>query len=402
MNKIVILVLLGVFTGITGCMLQRYFPPAPPAERQQPHGRAAVGSKEDSAEKPRTDRRIEPRKGPDGGAAVQNEKQRSIPSLESRLARAGAGEAHIIHPVQAGETLSEIAKKHYGTYRKDLIERLRAVNGIQETDTVQAGWELIVPVMKIHGEKRPKLTAEGPPPADPAGEPAKEAMQPPAGMEGDAAGAPPPAPDAERESGEPPTGRFVEGLAALDRKDYPAAYEAFAAAAGAGSRCDACGDYLKEIEARAGRHFEKGLDLYRQREYAPAAQEFEKARIPPMRAQTSEYLFKSHFEIALKHFLEYQRSGNRSLYAQARTSLNQARRYRGECPACADYEEAFKKTHYNNGIKYFTGSDGDSMDNALREWERVRFIDPGYKDVAENILQAQALLKKLKKFKKVS
>ena len=164
----------------------------------------------------------------------------------------------------------------------------------------------------------------------------------------------------------------------------------------------ACGDYLKEIEARAGRHFEKGLDLYRQREYAPAAQEFEKARIPPMRAQTSEYLFKSHFEIALKHFLEYQRSGNRSLYAQARTSLNQARRYRGECPACADYEEAFKKTHYNNGIKYFTGNDGDSMDNALREWERVRFIDPGYKDVAENILQAQALLKKLKKFKKVS
>ena len=42
------------------------------------------------------------------------------------------------------------------------------------------------------------------------------------------------------------------------------------------------------------------------------------------------------------------------------------------------------------------------MDKAVEEWEKVRFTDPGYKDVMENIAQAQALLKKLKKFKKVS
>jgi hypothetical protein len=87
---------------------------------------------------------------------------------------------------------------------------------------------------------------------------------------------------------------------------------------------------------------------------------------------------------------------------QARASLNQARAYREGCPGCVDYEEIFKKTHYNNGIKYFTDNDGESMEKAVQQWEKVHFIDPEYKDVAENITQAEALLKKLMKFKEVS
>jgi hypothetical protein len=42
------------------------------------------------------------------------------------------------------------------------------------------------------------------------------------------------------------------------------------------------------------------------------------------------------------------------------------------------------------------------MEKAVQQWEKVQFIDPEYKDVAENITQAEALLKKLMKFKEVS
>ncbi|WP_373500450.1 LysM peptidoglycan-binding domain-containing protein [Desulfococcus sp.] len=343
------------------------------------------------------------RKSPSDEKPKENSKQRSIPSLEARLAKVGIDGAHVIHLVQAGETLSEIAKARYGTSRKDLLQTLKKVNEIQETDTVQAGWELILPAMTIDGEVRPKSGMEASLPPDQRLEPGAGAPRPSDGGGDDASAVsiPPPEDDGRTAEG-PAFSRFQEGVFAFKREDYPAAYDAFAFESGSDQRCDPCAPYLKEIKTRAGLHFEKGLGLFRQRSYAKAIQEFEKARIPPNHSQTAEYLFKSHFEIALKKFLKYKRSGDRSLYIQARTSLNQARQYRAECPGCTDYEEAFKKTHYNNGIKYFTGNDGDSMDNALKEWEKVRFIDPGYKDVSENILQAEALLKKLKKFKKVS
>lgn len=402
MKKAVILIFLGVLTGVTGCMLQRAYPPTDASNRSNPYEIPDFRSKERTLGKPQATQPENSSEGLPDEDDVKGEKQRSIPSLESRLAKAGTGGAHIIHRVKAGETLSEIAKTHYGVYRKDVLDNLKTINEIQETDTVQAGWKLILPIMTIDGDDRPKLPVEDASPSDPVPKSLAEALKPSESIADNAPGAAPPPPHAEKTTERPPSDRCREGVAAFERGDYPSAYEAFAALSGDGQACKTCGRYLEEIEVRADRHFEKGLDFFRQRAYARAAQEFEKACIPPMRSQAAEYLFKSHFEIALKQFLEYQRTRDLQIYTQAKNSLNQARRFRPECLGCADYEEAFKKTHYNNGIKYFTGNDGDSMDNALREWERVQFVDPGYKDVSENILQAEALLKKLKKFKKVS
>lgn len=385
-----------------GCMPERHATDTASPGVPDTYSRAPMDSIEGLPEKDASTHGPGTRKSPSVKTPKKGAKQRSIPSLEARLAKVGTGEAHVIHLVQAGETLSEIAKARYGTSGKELLQTLKKVNELQETDTVQAGWELILPLMTIDGEDRPKSEMEGSLAADPAAKTGEDAPLS-SGGEGDQELTASTALSAdEKITREPSVSRFQEGVAAFEREDYPAAYDAFAFESGAGQRCDDCAPYLKEIEAQAGLHFETGLGLFRQRAYAKAIKEFEKARIPPNHSQTAEHLFKSHFEIALKKFLQYKRSGNRNLYIQAQTSLNQARQYSTECPGCADYEEVFKKTHYNNGIKYFTGNDGDGMDNALKEWEKVRFIDPGYKEVSENILQAQAMLKKLKKFKKVS
>jgi tetratricopeptide (TPR) repeat protein len=98
--------------------------------------------------------------------------------------------------------------------------------------------------------------------------------------------------------------RFQEGVAAFEKKDYPTAFNAFTSVSRTESRCDTCREYLVEIEERAELHFENGLGFFRKRNYARAIEEIEKARIPPLEPGATEYLFKSHFEIALKKFLQ--------------------------------------------------------------------------------------------------
>ena len=396
-KTITLLCLVLLVTAETGCAPVRRPPSGIAVAVQQkdlpPAGDSAKGTGGDDTGD------AAPPKGRSGKDRSARMKQRRIPPLEERLAKIETG-AYVVHGVAHGETLSEITMTYYGTCSSALLETLKKTNGIEETDAVQAGWNLILPTLTVDGELRPtggtapdirhhptpRYDAHGP--AAPGGSGADQKT-----------GAVP----EEKAAAETPDAlRFRQGIASFEKKDYPAAYDAFAAVSGDGGRCGPCGDYLKEIEARAALHFEKGLAFFRKRSYDKALREIEKARIPPIEPQTREYLFKSHFEIALKKFLEYKRSGNRSRYDEARQNLEQARGYRADCPGCLDYEEIFKKTHYNNGIRYFTASDGEDVDKAVQEWEKVRFVDPAYKDVVENIAQAEDLLRKLKRIKKVS
>jgi tetratricopeptide (TPR) repeat protein len=401
MKKIVVLLLAIFLLGETGCMLDHRTPskgaPEAPASSR---GRIAktAGKYKNSARY----RSAALRKGRSVSQPPEESKQRSIPSLHQRLANAGPSGAYVIHLVQPGETLSEIAVAYYDSCREDLIQALKQINEIQETDTVQAGWELILPLQTAGSSVRPELAMEGAPETslDPKSEISADRDVDTGGDDG---GSPPgPASEEVPLFKDAVMARFQEGVAAFEKKDYPTAFNAFTSVSRTESRCDTCREYLVEIEERAELHLEKGLGFFRKRNYARAIEEIEKARIPPLEPGATEYLFKSHFEIALKKFLQYKRTGDRVALVQARASLNQARAYREGCPGCVDYEEIFKKTHYNSGIKYFTDNDGESMEKAVQQWEKVHFIDPEYKDVAENITQAEALLKKLMKFKEVS
>ena len=334
---------------------------------------------------------------------AEEKKQRSIPPLEERLAKGGQGDAYRIHAVQPGETLSEIMMAYYGTCKGDALSRVKKTNEIEEMDTVQAGWQLILPVIMVDGVLRPDPAVDDISDIPASVAAAEVSSHAPDGNPEDAGSAPREMPMDEIPTlTSPSISLFQEGVTAFKNEDYGAAYDAFTAVYDYESRCDTCEEYLAETEARAKLHLENGLGFFRKRNYAHAIRELKKARVPATESQAQEYLFKSYFEIALKRFLQYKRSGSKNLLLRAENSLKQAQTYRSDCPGCLEYEEVFKKTHYNNGIKYFTGNDGESMDKAVKEWEKVRFVDPEYKDVEQNIIQAEDLLKKLKKFKKVS
>ncbi len=398
MRKIIVLMLVVFFLGEMGCMLERRTPTTAFPESSD-NGLRRSRNTEGVYSRSVQGIDTTARKHPSSHHSTAENQQRSIPSLQERLAKTGASDAVVIHQVQLGETLSGIAVAYYGSCGNDLIQALKQHNELQETDTVQAGWKLILPLQAagamIKAEQAMEKTDDTRP--DAAWESASDGTATAANDASDG-----------HVTEDMPVfkgavmARFQEGVAAYENQQYAVAYNAFTAVSRAESRCETCIEYLAEIEARADTHFENGLAHFRKRNYTRAIQEMEKSRIPPLEPDATEYLFKSHFEIALKKFLHYKRTGDRGALVRAKASLRQARRYRDDCPGCMEYEEIFKKTHYNNGIKYFTGNDGESIDKAVQEWEKVHFIDPGYKDVTENILQAEALLKKLKKIKKVS
>ncbi len=56
------------------------------------------------------------------------------------------------------------------------------------------------------------------------------------------------------------------------------------------------------------------------------------------------------------------------------------------CSQCRTYiktcEDTYKEKHYNLGIHYFGK---EQLEQAIKEWELVEKIDPGYKDVQSNL-----------------
>ena len=401
MRNIIIFVSVLIFAGVTGCAIEHQSFPAKAARPhpESPHptgsdssGTIAGGSGPGSLALPETESDTEP---------ASEAKPQRIPSLDAHHVKTDTNKSNIIHTVEPGETLSQIAVHYYGSCKDELLHLLKSINEIHETDSLQAGRQLILPLPAVDGGIPPVLTTTSATCAN---------GSPKSGQSTDSPGKDATAVDKRsgmargngEEAPDPFNDQMAKGLVALKKRDYRTAHRAFSAAAEGHRKDSRCSKYLKEIEAIANHHFENGLSFYRKRNYVGAIAEIEKACIPPLEVQTTEYLFKSHFEIAMKKFLRYRRTGNKRDFDQAQNSLNRARAYQASCTGCNDYEEIFKKTHYNNGIKYFTGDNGEGMDKAVEEWEKVRFIDPGYKDVTENIDQAQFLLKKLRNLKKVS
>jgi cell fate (sporulation/competence/biofilm development) regulator YmcA (YheA/YmcA/DUF963 family) len=53
--------------------------------------------------------------------------------------------------------------------------------------------------------------------------------------------------------------------------------------------------------------------------------------------------------------------------------------------------------HYKRGIRFF---DKERLNEAIKEWELVRYMDPDYKKVNELINKAKMLLEKIEELKK--
>ena len=137
-----------------------------------------------------------------------------------------------------------------------------------------------------------------------------------------------------------------------------------------------------------------GIDLFRKTKYQLAIVEFRKV----LNAQPDDrialvYSHKSHYQLAMDLY-------NNREYLEARDQFEASLRYSNDCHKCKLYirksEDSYKEKHYKRGIRFF---DKERLNEAIKEWELVRLMDPNYKKVNELIKKAGTLLKKIEELK---
>ncbi|MFH1293869.1 MAG: LysM peptidoglycan-binding domain-containing protein [Pseudomonadota bacterium] len=138
-----------------------------------------------------------------------------------------------------------------------------------------------------------------------------------------------------------------------------------------------------------------GVDLFRKREYQMAIVEFSKVlNANPDDNIALAYAHKSHYQLAMDFYAKKD-------YLGARDQFKASLRYTKDCYDCNLYirksEDLYKEMHYKEGIRFF---DREQLNEAIKEWELVRFMDPDYKKVNELINKAKTLLKKIEELKK--
>lgn len=138
-----------------------------------------------------------------------------------------------------------------------------------------------------------------------------------------------------------------------------------------------------------------GIDLFNKKQYEEAVVEFNKVlNVEPDDAIAREYCYKSHFQQAMALF-------EKEDYLSAKKEFEASLRYKSDCQKCHEYakrsEEIYKDIHYKRGISYFGK---EQLAEAIKEWELIHDIDPGYKEVEKNINKAKTLLKRLEEIRK--
>jgi tetratricopeptide (TPR) repeat protein len=149
------------------------------------------------------------------------------------------------------------------------------------------------------------------------------------------------------------------------------------------------------VEDQIANYRELGFELYNKKKYADAIVEFNKVlKVRPGDAMAREYLGKSHFQNGLVLF-------GKEDYLGARDEFKASLKYDEDCDKCerniGKSEDAYKELHYNKGLAYF----GDQkLPEAIAEWETVYELDPNYKDVKKNLAKARTLNERLESIKK--
>ncbi|MDX2501597.1 MAG: tetratricopeptide repeat protein [Deltaproteobacteria bacterium] len=331
---------------------------------------------------------------------------------------------YIVHILQPDETISTLADKYYGDYRK--FHLIAEYNELEDATKVTVGQEIKIPViegMPIIADRAAIQTETGEPAESMPGEiitvkgyilhkvqseetlsklaqkyygdftkyhiiarfnDMKEGVPVRVGQElkipeveglpfmaegsTKVASIPPPKPAVKEEAQEPP--RKVPPKAAAPEKPLT-------------------------IEDQIANYRELGFELYNKKKYGDAIVEFNKVlKVRPNDAMAREYLGKSHFQNGLVLF-------GKEDYLGARDEFEASLKHDKDCDKCErnirKSEDAFKEAHYNKGLAYF----GDQkLPEAIVEWESVHELDPNYKDVKKNLEKARSLNERLESIKK--
>jgi tetratricopeptide (TPR) repeat protein len=258
-------------------------------------------------------------------------------------------EKYVIHTVGPGESLSKLALRYYGDYKKFPI--IAHYNQLDENASLKVGQEIKIP--KIEGVS----FAEKP----------KEEVQPAATPVVTGAVEKPKTVEEVKEQGKPEAGKEEQ----KEEEKEVAAVEQSA-------------DYR-----------ELGIEFFNAKDYRAAISEFKKVlNVNPADKTALKYISDSHFQQGLLVFAKED-------YLTARDEFKASLQYNPECEKCEEYikksEGTYLEVHYNRGVSYF----GDEkLAEAVKEWELVSEIDPEYKDVNSNLNKAKKLLERLESIKR--
>ena len=189
---------------------------------------------------------------------------------------------------------------------------------------------------------------------------------------------------------------FDSGVALFNQEDFSAAREAFESALQYDSQCAQCPEYIEKSKsgpAKANRT--NGMAHFNRNEFPEAIAQFEQYLMArPGDAEIRQLLSKAYFQKAL---IDY----NKGNFITATKGFSAALTYDSSCQKCNAYitqsEESYKDSHYNKGVVYYGNQ---QLTEAISEWEQVYNLDPGYKEVEQNLNKARDLMNKLEKIKK--
>jgi tetratricopeptide (TPR) repeat protein len=189
---------------------------------------------------------------------------------------------------------------------------------------------------------------------------------------------------------------FESGKTQFNQNDYDAAKEAFESALQFNPNCAECKNYIEKSKSGPLLTYRtKGIDYFNRNEFGKAISAFQQyLQVQPGDTAARTYLSKAYFQKAL---IDY----NKTDYMTAKNGFESALKYDSQCEKCATYInqslESHKEVHYNKGVTYYGKQ---QLEEAIREWELVYDLDPGYKNVDPNLKKARALMDKLEQIKK--
>lgn len=250
-----------------------------------------------------------------------------------------AAKRFIVHTVQPGDSISMIAKKYYGDPGKYAV--IAQYNNLADATQIRLGQELKIP--EIDGQPF-NIDAQSQPVKTEAADTVPLAAWPSEETDGD----PPPSIQATVEN--QVAGYQAAGLEFLGTQKYDAAIAEFDKVLSAQPHNTAVKGHLYTA------HFEWGQELMREKKYIAAKGQFEKSLAVDSNCQECHGLIT-------------------------------------QC------DSAYKEIHYQRGIQFFGA---EKPDAAIAEWEMVRQLDPGYKQVDQYIKKAETISQKIKKLKQKS
>ena len=189
---------------------------------------------------------------------------------------------------------------------------------------------------------------------------------------------------------------FESGKSLLSRSEYDAAKEAFESALQFDPACQECGKYIEKSKIGPLLVYRnKGIDHFNRNEFGDAITALTQyLDLRPDDPDARIYLGKAYFQKALIDF-------NKSDYLMAKKEFESALAYDRQCEKCPQYIKqslaSYKETHYNKGVAYYGKQ---QLEEAIKEWQAVYDMDPGYKDVDQNLKKARELMEKLEQIKK--